>query len=444
MKRSRFGIVAVVAMLLFATTVAYEFNRAQQHLDRQHRALADARLALSNARVALAGARAQRAKLQTADATTRRQVVNVNKEHDFYETLLRNDKATSSDVLHQFSQTEIAVFGVATNTNTVTHCLNGVTTAASANQHGNTRQAVASLNDSATDCAKTFALSTGALSPYDFPDPYVLYARGAYYAYSTNSGAGDIQVMRSTDLASWQFVGNGLAAIPGWALPNATWAPAVLARGGRYLLYYTIPAAGQNRRCVSVAVSSSPAGPFVDGSSGPLVCPPFTSAIDPSPYVDAGGNPYLLWKQDSGPAIIWSQPLSDDGLSLVGTASQLIHADQSFERGVVEAPSMVGIGGRFYLFYSAASWQTANYTTAYAVCASPSGPCLKPANNRVLVSGSRMAGPGGMEAFLAGDGSLHAAFAAYSASSVGYPASRYFHIAALGFSNGRPYVAVKT
>jgi hypothetical protein len=105
---------------------------------------------------------------------------------------------------------------------------------------------------------------------------------------------------------------------------------------------------------------------------------------------------------------------------------------------------MVGVNGTYYLLYSTGDWQTSGYTTAYAACATPSGPCLKPANNRILVSGSRMVGTGGTEAFQGAGGRLYVTFAAYAPSAVGYPNSRYFHVAPLGFSNGRPFIDVKT
>jgi len=49
------------------------------------------------------------------------------------------------------------------------------------------------------------------------------------------------------------------------------------------------------RQCISRAVSDNPAGPFVDERSEPLVCQlELGGSIDPSPFVDADGTPYLL------------------------------------------------------------------------------------------------------------------------------------------------------
>jgi hypothetical protein len=38
----------------------------------------------------------------------------------------------------------------------------------------------------------------------DFPDPFVLKSGAAYFAFGTNTGAVNVQVMSSTDLVHWQ------------------------------------------------------------------------------------------------------------------------------------------------------------------------------------------------------------------------------------------------
>jgi beta-xylosidase len=190
-----------------------------------------------------------------------------------------------------------------------------------------------------------------------------------------------------------------LAALPSWAAANATWAPAVLQRDGGYVVYYTVREAASQRQCISRAVAASPAGPFRDDSTGPLLCQrDLGGSIDPSPFVDADGRAFLLWKSEGlgGTApTIWSQRLTTDGLALSGTAQRLLSVDRAFERGVVEAPTLLREGSTYFLLYAAADWNSRNYSTAYATCVGPAGPCTKPADGRVLTSGPRIAGPGG-------------------------------------------------
>ncbi len=276
----------------------------------------------------------------------------------------------------------------------------------------------------------------------------MLRAGDSYYGYSTNSGAGDIQVIRSTDLVTWDLVGNALEQLPSWAAPHATWAPAVLQRGGGYVVYYTARELASQRQCISRAVASSPAGPFRDDSTGPLVCQrELGGSIDPSPFVDADGRTYLLWKAEGtgGPAqTLWSQELTADGLALTGSARPLLTVDRDFERGVVEAPTMLHEGGAYFLVYAAADWNSRQYSAAYATCAGPGGPCTKPADGRILTSGPRLAGPGGVEVFRDRDGAPFAAFHAFSEPNVGYPSSRYFHVARVRVVDGRLTIDVTT
>ena len=57
--------------------------------------------------------------------------------------------------------------------------------------------------------------------PFDFADPDVLVVRGTYYAYGTNSTAGNIQIMESSDLANWRKAGDALPTLASWASPGA-------------------------------------------------------------------------------------------------------------------------------------------------------------------------------------------------------------------------------
>ena len=125
----------------------------------------------------------------------------------------------------------------------------------------------------------------------DFPDPFVMVDRGRYYAYSTqirSSGRWtNVPVMSSTDLESWSSIRDALPRLPGWARSGNTWAPAVVKRNGRYLLYYTTTERASRRQCISVATATKPAGPFRDSSSEPLVCQRSQGgSIDPYPFAD--------------------------------------------------------------------------------------------------------------------------------------------------------------
>ncbi len=203
----------------------------------------------------------------------------------------------------------------------------------------------------------------------------------------------------------------------------------MLQRPDATLLYYTVREASSGRQCLSVAVSRGPAGPFLDGSTAPMDCGA-TGAIDPSPFVDANGNAFLLYKTE-GPPQIWSRPLSADGRSFAGPASPLLAPTQRWESGNVEAPSMLRNGSTYWLFFSGNSWNGPKYAEGVARCDGPAGPCTAAAANPILASHDGIAGPGGGEVFTDAAGHWWLAYHAYRDPLVGYPNSRLLYLSAI-------------
>ncbi|HEY2428341.1 MAG TPA: family 43 glycosylhydrolase, partial [Acidimicrobiales bacterium] len=173
----------------------------------------------------------------------------------------------------------------------------------------------------------TPSLSTAPVYGKDFPDPSVLYTGGQYVAYATGTGGLNLQMMTSTDLLHWGTVADPLLNLPTWALPGWTWAPGVIPLGGKFVMYYTARDVLTDKQCVGVATSTSATGPFVGSSLTPLVCQT-PGSIDPNPYIAPTGVPYLIWKSDDNSSgartNLWSQRLSADGLSLIGSPSHLL------------------------------------------------------------------------------------------------------------------------
>jgi len=421
---------------------------ARIRLDDTRGRLADVRADLAATRDDVAVANRRTELVEGALVDIRADIEAAVAGRTWLDAVTADTQARIAAVEEDRAETDTAQMLVTANSADSMACFGGVSSAVRANRTGDDQASIAALRAAADQCSRTLALATGARFPYDFADPFVLTAGGAYYGYSTNAGAGDIQVIRSSDLVGWELVGNALPTLPGWAVPGATWAPSVLPRDGGYVVYYTVREALSQRQCISRAVASSPSGPFRDDSTGPLVCQrELGGSIDPSPFVDADGRAWLLWKAEGtgGPAqTLWSQELTADGRALVGPAHALVSADRGFERGVVEAPSMVREGGTYLLVYAAGDWNTRGYATAYATCTGPAGPCSKPADGRILTSGPRLAGPGGVELFRDRDGGLWAAFHAFSEPNVGYPSSRYLHVARVRMEGGRPVVDATT
>jgi hypothetical protein len=281
----------------------------------------------------------------------------------------------------------------------------------------------------------------------DFADPFLLRAGKRYYGYATNRGASNVPLITSTDLADWYSLPDALPQLPAWSSRGKVWAPAVLPRTDGYVLYYTTREQATGLQCLSRARATSPDGPFLDESTGPIVCQrDLNGSIDASPFVDADGTAYLVWKSEDAagrePTRLWSQALSADGLSLVGSAVTLLSQDRPWELPTIEAPSLVRDGDRYYLFYSGGKWQTSSYAVGYATCSSPSGPCAKVDDAPLLSSSPDLTGPGGpggAEVLVDAHGRRWLSFHAWVPFEGGYPAGRrMLHLSPLRFEGGQP------
>ena len=302
------------------------------------------------------------------------------------------------------------------------------------------------FRDGAWTRTSVTATESAAVYGQDFADPFILRAGRRYFGYSTNRGGVNVPVIASQDLSDWHALGDALPQLPAWSTRGRVWAPAVLAREGRYVLYYTTRHAESGMQCISLAQATSPEGPFEDRSTGPLVCQvEVGGSIDPSPFVDDTGALYLLWKsEDRGytiPSQIWSQPLSPDGLSLVGSPTPILTQDRAWEKPTMEAPAMVRDGSGLYLFYSAGTWQNSTYAVGWARCSSPSGPCAKGGDRPLVAANRDLSGPGGQEVVQTADGHRWLAYHAWVPHEGGYPASRrLLHLSSLHFDATGPVV----
>lgn len=210
-------------------------------------------------------------------------------------------------------------------------------------------------------------------------DPFILEHDGLYYLYGTTSSESGFMAFASGDLVHW----TGPLTVyrkPTDATWNVQsfWAPEVHHYGDRFYMYYTA-ADSQDRPAIGVAVSKSPLGPFVDAATKPIT-PAGWETLDAHVFVDDDGQSYLLyshsWTQ-VGAGSIYIQALADDLLSLIGEPKLLASAaDQWWTRGtlgrVLEAPTVIKHGGKYYLMYS--SFATDEYGVGYAVADHLYGP----------------------------------------------------------------------
>lgn len=284
----------------------------------------------------------------------------------------------------------------------------------------------------------------------DAPDPDIVRVGTTYYAYTTGTTWGNhIGVLVSGNpgggwhtVTGQPFGSTALGPLPGWQRVDTQTSPGVFFWAGRYVMFYDAVVANDGHYCISVATSANPAGPFQDGSGGPLVCQlDLGGSIDPSPLIDADGHPWLQWKNNDGssPAVsqVWAAPLGADGVSLAGPPQAVMAKDSQNHpwETTVDDPQMTLVDGVYYLFFSGGDWQSPAYAVGYATCAGPAGPCGQPTAGPILSSYGSVVGPGGGGIVRDTTGQWWIAYQAWSPGCTSYSCGgkRKLYVAPLAF-----------
>jgi hypothetical protein len=245
-------------------------------------------------------------------------------------------------------------------------------------------------------------------------------AHGWYVLFGTTDWQGNVPTAISTDLVHWTQAPDALPVLPAWAVPtiSMTWAPAALHTSAGWVLYFSTEAKRGHLECVGRAVSSSPAGPYTDRSSAPLVCQRrLGGSIDPSVIRDRSGTEFLIWKNNGNggrqPDHIWAEALTATGLAVHGGPHLLLSASEAWTHGVIEAPAMIpASAGGYWLFYAGGAWNSDRYGTGLAHCASVLGPCRPTGPGPFLATTKTVVSPGTLDTVTAHDGRLWAVFTA--------------------------------
>jgi arabinoxylan arabinofuranohydrolase len=189
-------------------------------------------------------------------------------------------------------------------------------------------------------------------------DPSAKVFNGRIYVYTSHDlddqstyAMRDYHVFSSNDLVNWQDHGVILDE------KDVTWTGSLYApdcaygkKTGKYYLYFPNTGSG-----VGVAVSDSPAGPFVDALGKPLVDrnTPGVSDVewvfDPMCFVDDDGQAYLYFgggPQNSGDNVRVIR-LNDDMISLADATATPIAAPDFFEASFLHKRE-----GKYYFSYS--------------------------------------------------------------------------------------------
>ncbi len=266
-----------------------------------------------------------------------------------------------------------------------------------------------------------------------FADPDIIRHAGRWYAYATNTSHLRLPTLVSRDLRTWTPLTDrsGGKVDPlqpaGWVRSGGggqnLWAPGVGRIGEGWTAAYAAPAGtsgGQRHNCIGLSRGTSPAGPFRPVGEPLCYGQAQLGVIDPDVFVDDSGVPWLLWKFSGvvgrRPAGLFIRQLNREGTDFAPDSEtrELLTHSESWEGDTIENPSMVQFRGVTYLFFSGNSWENASYATGYAICAGPTGPCVR--QNRgapmMTTASTGRLGPGGADAFVAG-GSLRLVYHAW-------------------------------
>ncbi len=178
----------------------------------------------------------------------------------------------------------------------------------------------------------------------------------------------------SKDLISWEKHPHVLDIKDvAWA-SYALWAPSIIHENNQYYLFFGANDIQNEDQLggIGVAVSDKPAGPFHDALGEPLISEIKNGAqpIDQFIFRDDDGQHYLYYGG-------WGH------CNVVKLSSDLLHIE-SFADGerfkeitpenYVEGSFMFKRNGKYYFMWSEGGWMGPDYSVAYAIADSPTGP----------------------------------------------------------------------
>lgn len=202
-------------------------------------------------------------------------------------------------------------------------------------------------------------------------DPFVMLDGDTYYCYGTRAGNPNkgFEAFSSKDLKTWKREGYVIQTGH-----NLYWAPEVYKFDGKYYMYYSA-----NHK-LYVAVADSPLGPFQDVTGTPMV--DFgKNTIDNTVFTDTLEDgrveQWMFFVVEDGQNIIYRCKLNPDHVTVdASTIVKVFGANQAYEKKVgykctegpivVKAPKPLRGKYRYYLCYSANTYNSPYYCVCYA------------------------------------------------------------------------------
>lgn len=271
---------------------------------------------------------------------------------------------------------------------------------------------------SKTPMTKQNGIENKVKSAVPLADPFILLDGDTYYAYGTHSDEG-IEVYKSNDLNTWEYVGLALQKQNSWG-DRWFWAPEVYQMNGKYYMYYS----ADEHLCVAMA--DAPTGPFIQPEKQPML---EDKNIDNSLFIDDDGTPYMTFVNLQGGNHICIAQLTSDLLSVrKETIRPILSMSQEWEKvwpTVNEAPFIIKHNGVYFLTYSANSYESPLYGVGCATATQPLGQWTKYDENPLLQKPGNLVGVGHSAMFLDKTGALRIVFHAHKENGIIHPRMMY-------------------
>lgn len=223
------------------------------------------------------------------------------------------------------------------------------------------------------------ASSGNPIFPGWYADPEAAVFDNSYWIYPTSSLPYAQQTyfdaFSSKDLVTWTKH-PGILKIQDirWA-KQALWAPAVVENGGKYYFFFAANDIQSDSEVggIGVAVADKPDGPYRDLLGKPLVGKFHNGAqpIDQFVFKDDDGTWYMIYGGWKHANIV---RLKDDFTGVLPMADGTVFKEITPAPEYVEGSLMFKRNGKYYYLWSEGGWTGPDYSVAYAIGDSPTGP----------------------------------------------------------------------
>jgi beta-xylosidase len=227
--------------------------------------------------------------------------------------------------------------------------------------------------------SQLLAQSSGnPIFPGWYADPEARIFNHEYWVYPTWSAKYDEQFFldaySSPDLVHWTKHSHIVdTSSVKWA-KRAVWAPSIVEKGGKYYLFFGANDIQNNEQKggIGIAVSDKPGGPFKDYLGKPLIGAFYNGAqpIDQFVFRDKDGQYYMTYGGWGHCNIV---KLNNDFTGLLPFADGTVYKEIT-PKGYVEGSFMFLKDNKYYFMWSEGGWTGPDYSVAYAISDSLTGP----------------------------------------------------------------------